>query len=53
MDEPDPLVQKMENEIKELTKATLRCYLLDSTETDTAVNDSSQKGNLAIFSKAY
>ena len=42
-----------ENEIKELTKATLRCYLLDSTETDTAVNDSSQKGNLAIFSKAY
>ena len=42
-----------ENEIKELTKATLRCYLLDSTETDTAVNDSSKKGNLAIFSKAY
>ena len=42
-----------ENVIKELTKATLRCYLLDSTETDTAVNDSSQKGNLAIFSKAY
>ena len=42
-----------ENEIKELTKATLRCYLLDSTETDTAVNASSQKGNLAIFSKAY
>jgi prolyl-tRNA synthetase len=42
-----------ENEIKELTKATLRCYLLDSTETDTSVNDSTKKGNLAIFSKAY
>ncbi len=42
-----------ENQIKELTKATLRCYLLDSTETDTSVNDSTKKGNLAIFSKAY
>jgi prolyl-tRNA synthetase len=42
-----------ENEIKELTKATLRCYLLDSTETDTSVNDSTKEGNLAIFSKAY
>ena len=42
-----------ENEIKELTKATLRCYLLDSTETNTSVNDSTKKGNLAIFSKAY
>ena len=42
-----------ENEIKELTKATLRCYLLDSTDTDTSVNDPSKKGNLAIFSKAY
>ena len=42
-----------ENEIKELTKATLRCYLLDSTETDTSLNDSTKKGNLAIFSKAY
>ena len=42
-----------ENEIKELTKATLRCYLLDATETDTSVNDSTKKGNLAIFSKAY
>ena len=42
-----------ENEIKELTKATLRCYLLDSTETGTSVNDSTKKGNLAIFSKAY
>ena len=42
-----------ENEIKELTKATLRCYLLDSTQTDTSVNDSTKEGNLAIFSKAY
>ena len=42
-----------ENEIKELTKATLRCYLLDSTETDKSVNDSTKEGNLAIFSKAY
>ena len=42
-----------ENEIKEHTKATLRCYLLDSKETNTSVNKPSKQGQLAIFSKAY
>jgi prolyl-tRNA synthetase len=42
-----------ENEIKEHTKATLRCYLLDSKETNNSVNKPSEQGKLAIFSKAY
>ena len=42
-----------ENEIKEITKATLRCYLLDSTESEISVNNSNEKGKLAVFSKAY
>ena len=42
-----------ENEKKEHTKATLRCYLLDSKETNNSVNKPSEQGKLAIFSKAY
>ena len=42
-----------EIEIKDLTKATLRCYLLDNEDSDKSVNNESVEGKKAIFSKAY
>ena len=42
-----------EIEIKDLTKATLRCYLLENKGSAKAVNNESVEGKKAIFSKAY
>ena len=42
-----------ENRIKDLTKATLRCYLIDTDKKEKSVNEKSKDGRLAIFSKAY
>ena len=42
-----------EIEIKDLTKATLRCYLLDNEDSAKSVNNGSVEGKKAIFSKAY
>ena len=42
-----------EIEIKDLTKATLRCYLLEKEGSAKAVNNESVEGKKAIFSKAY
>ena len=42
-----------EIEIKDLTKATLRCYLLENEGSAKAVNNVSVEGKKAIFSKAY
>ncbi len=42
-----------ELKIKEETSATLRCYPLENTNSEKAVNSDSENGNLAIFSKAY
>ena len=42
-----------EIEIKDLTKATLRCYLLENEDSAKAVNNESVEGKKAIFSKAY
>ena len=42
-----------EIEIKVLTKATLRCYLLDNEDSAKSVNNESVEGKKAIFSKAY
>ena len=42
-----------EIEIKDLTKATLRCYLLDDEDSAKSVNNESVEGKKAIFSKAY
>ena len=42
-----------EIEIKDLTKATLRCYLLENGGSAKAVNNDSVEGKKAIFSKAY
>ena len=42
-----------ENRIKDLTKATLRCYLIDSDKKKKSVNEVSKDGRLAVFSKAY
>ena len=42
-----------EIEIKDLTKATLRCYLLDNEDSAKSVNNESVEGKKAIFSKAY
>ena len=42
-----------EIEIKDLTKATLRCYLFDNEDTGKAVNNELIEGKKAIFSKAY
>jgi prolyl-tRNA synthetase len=44
---------EQEDEVKTLTKGTLRCYVLDSNKLENSVNEPSQKGQLAIFSKAY
>jgi len=44
---------EQEDEVKNLTKGTLRCYVLDDEKLETSVNEPSKKGNLAIFSKAY
>ncbi len=42
-----------EIEIKDLTKATLRCYLLDNEDSAKSVNNESVEGKKAVFSKAY
>ena len=42
-----------ELKIKEETSATLRCYPLENTDSEKAVNSDSENGNFAIFSKAY
>ncbi len=42
-----------EIEIKDLTKATIRCYLLENEDSAKAVNNESVEGKKAIFSKAY
>ena len=42
-----------EDKVKQETKATLRCYVLDHDKTDKAVNNENSQGKLAIFSKAY
>ena len=42
-----------EIDIKDLTKATLRCYLLENAGSAKAVNNESVEGKKAIFSKAY
>ncbi|GIR90599.1 MAG: proline--tRNA ligase [Actinomycetota bacterium] len=42
-----------EIEIKDLTKATLRCYLLENEGSAKAVNNENVEGKKAIFSKAY
>ena len=42
-----------ENRIKDLTKATLRCYLIGTDKKEKSVNEKSKDGRLAIFSKAY
>ena len=42
-----------ENRIKDLTKATLRCYIIDTSTEKKSVNDPSVNGRLAVFSKAY
>ena len=42
-----------EIEIKDLTKATLRCYLLENEGSAKAVNNESVEGKKAIFSTAY
>jgi prolyl-tRNA synthetase len=44
---------EQENEVKNLTKGTLRCYVIDNEKLENSVNEPSQKGKLAIFSKAY
>ena len=42
-----------EDKVKQETKATLRCYVLNHKETAKAVNNKKIDGKLAIFSKAY
>tara|TARA_B100001175_G_scaffold248102_1_gene214870 strand:- start:9302 stop:10078 length:777 start_codon:yes stop_codon:yes gene_type:complete len=42
-----------EDRVKQETKATLRCYVLDHDKTGSAVNNENAQGKLAIFSKAY
>lgn len=44
---------EQEDEVKNLTKGTLRCYVIDNDKLENSVNKPSQKGKLAIFSKAY
>ena len=44
---------EQEDEVKNLTKGTLRCYVIDNDTLESSVNEPSQKGKLAIFSKAY
>ena len=45
--------QKDENEIKELTKATIRCYPIDINDTKKSINQKNEDGCYTIFSKAY
>ncbi len=42
-----------ENDIKNITKATLRCYILDQNQSNKSVNNPKNQGKLAIFSKSY
>ena len=44
---------EQEDEVKNLTKGTLRCYVIDNDKFENSINKPSQKGKLAIFSKAY
>ena len=42
-----------ELKVKELTKATIRCYPLENTEEKLSVNKTDLHGKYAIFSKSY
>lgn len=42
-----------ELKVKELTKATIRCYPLENTEEKLSVNKPDLRGRYAIFSKSY
>lgn len=42
-----------ELKVKELTKATIRCYPLENTEEKPSVNKTDLHGKYAIFSKSY
>ena len=42
-----------ELKIKELTKATLRCYPLDNNDEKQSINKDNEQGKFAIFSKSY
>ena len=44
---------EQEDKVKNLTKGTLRCYVIDNDKLEHSVNEPSQKGKLAIFSKDY
>ena len=42
-----------ELKIKELTKATIRCYPIENTDEKQSVNKADQSGKFVIFSKSY
>ena len=42
-----------ELKIKELTKATIRCYPLDNNDEKQSINKDNEQGKFAIFSKSY
>ena len=42
-----------ELKIKELTKATIRCYPLDNNDEKQSINKGNEQGKFAIFSKSY
>lgn len=42
-----------ELKIKELTKATIRCYPLDNNDEKQSINKENEQGKFAIFSKSY
>ena len=42
-----------ELKIKELTKATIRCYPLDNNDAKQSINKENEQGKFAIFSKSY
>jgi prolyl-tRNA synthetase len=42
-----------ELKIKELTKATIRCYPIENTDEKQSVNKADQPGKFVIFSKSY
>ena len=42
-----------ELKVKELTKATIRCYPLDHSDEQPSINESEKSGRFVIFSKSY
>jgi len=42
-----------ELKVKELTKATIRCYPLDHSDEQPSINESEKSGKFVIFSKSY